>query len=61
MSIKDHPNFIATKFTVDIMTSFYESLRGKANVSNIDAEALRQLVMETVEKFENLADEVSDE
>ena len=32
MSLKDHPNFHALNFVTEIMSAYYESLRGKASV-----------------------------
>jgi len=34
MSTEKHPNFHALKFVTEIMSSYYESLRGKANKKN---------------------------
>lgn len=44
MSLKNHPNFHACKFVTDIMSSYYESLRGKADVLN--APSIRDEVRE---------------
>lgn len=34
MSIENHPNFHAVNFVTQIISAYYESLRGKASVKN---------------------------
>ena len=46
MSLENHPNFHAAKFATDIMSSYYECLRGGAekNAPNISEEVVRFVV-----------------
>jgi hypothetical protein len=55
MSIENHPNFHACKFTADVISSMYESLRGNATKEDIP-ENLDKLVVEFVCKVEQVID-----
>lgn len=54
MSLKDHPNFHSVKFVTDVMSSYYESLRGDAsptNCPNIQDEVVK-FVLEIEDKVD---------
>lgn len=60
MSIENHPNFHAVKFVTDVTVAFFESLRGSATPSTVDAEKFRELTIEFTSACESLADNNSD-
>jgi hypothetical protein len=60
MSIENHPNFHAVKFTTDILHSFQGCLRGNANFARISDERIRDALFAFVDTMENLAEESAD-
>lgn len=50
MSLENHPNFHAIKFITDISSSFYESLRGKMDLTNLP-EGLSEEISSRLMKF----------
>ena len=54
MSEKNHPNFHVAKFATEIIQSFYDSLRGKANTKN--APDVRGMIVDFVTKIEEAVD-----
>ena len=57
MSIANHPHFHAAGFTTDVISSFYDRLRGEADKNNLDDEKFKALVVKFVMEAEELADE----
>jgi len=56
MSLERHPNFHAVNFTTQIMSAYYESLRGKANKDN--APTISEEVVGFVCRIEEMVDKV---
>jgi hypothetical protein len=59
MSLENHPNFHAVKFTSDIMVSYFKCLRGKAEIKN-DSDITEE-VIEFVMKIEKMVDKKCEE
>lgn len=60
MSKENHPNFHALKFTSDIVRSFFESLRGKADKNSLAEEAwnnIKYKIIDFVSEIETIVDE----
>jgi hypothetical protein len=55
MSLEKHPNFNSIKFVVDILSSYYNCLRGKADKTN------PPLISEEILKFVLRVEEIIDE
>jgi len=58
MSLENHPNFHAVKFTADITSSYFECLRGCAGKKN--APEIMAEVVEFVANIESMVDEVEE-
>jgi hypothetical protein len=58
MSLERHPNFHAVNFNTQIMTAYYESLRGGANQQN--APDISDTIVEFVSMIENRVDAAVD-